>query len=433
MAVLDNRMTKITAQVDKIHRYLKENKDVEEEVLMKEYKLTQYSLYTLLSGLTDNPDIYANNEFFIKKNGKRLKFDDITAALKNGSKNSKGPKQAERLLYLFHHLHNAIPDGGLTMKELKNKYTELIENCDAQVKTEGALKRMIERDLQKLEEMAIGLKRPLTGHKKYCLNEIYLPKLRAESAVSVYVSMLLFQNTLLEEATFSARTELEKSFFNKTSNNASMLADRIHIVGDTLNFPENFRNYLGHIIKAVLECHPIRVTYENNLGKISIRTLEPVGIVCKRGVWYFIACVPDINDYRTFRVDQVQDIYVYELEKFEYPEGFSIDEHIGDSWGVFCNDETCQVKLKFSPEVSRRVKNIRYHHSQEIIEEDDNGAITLKFEVCGLIELKPWLLQWGDQVEVLEPESLRKDLLNDAFKIVNMYQRKKRSRKRLNY
>ncbi len=432
MAVWDNRMAKITAKVDNIYRYLIDNKDVEEELLMKKFKLTQYSLYTLLSGLTDNPDIYTNNEFFIKKNGNRLGLDDINAVLRKGSKNSKSPNQAERLLYLFHHLHNAIPDDGLTMKELKNKYTELIESCGYQVKSESALKRMIERDLQKLEEMSIGLKRPLTGHKKYCLTEIYLPKLRAESATAVYVSMLLFQNTLLEEAVFNARTELEKSFFKKNSNNASMLTDRIHIVGDTLNYPEKFSNYLGHIITAVLECHPIRVTYENNLGEVSNRTLEPVGIVCKRGVWYFIARVPDIDDYRTFRVDQVLDIHLYELEKFEYPEDFSINEHIGDSWGVFCNDEICQVKLKFSPEVSRRVKNIRYHRSQEIIEEDDNGAVTLKFEVCGLIELKTWLLQWGDQVEVLEPESLRKDLLKEGLKIVNIY-RKKGSRKRLSF
>ena len=69
---------------------------------------------------------------------------------------------------------------------------------------------------------------------------------------------------------------------------------------------------------------------------------------------------------------------------------------------------------------------------QEIIEEDDNGAVTLKFEVCGLIELKTWLLQWGDQVEVLEPESLRKDLLKEGLKIVNIY-RKKGSRKRLSF
>jgi proteasome accessory factor B len=56
-----------------------------------------------------------------------------------------------------------------------------------------------------------------------------------------------------------------------------------------------------------------------------------------------------------------------------------------------------------------------------VLQELPDGSVIIGLEVCGLIELKGWLLQWGPQVEVLEPESLRQEMLNTAQEIADMY------------
>jgi proteasome accessory factor B len=46
----------------------------------------------------------------------------------------------------------------------------------------------------------------------------------------------------------------------------------------------------------------------------------------------------------------------------------------------------------------------------------------MSFEVCGIAEMKTWIVQWGDMVEVLEPEQLREDMRETALKLLALYQ-----------
>jgi predicted DNA-binding transcriptional regulator YafY len=47
-----------------------------------------------------------------------------------------------------------------------------------------------------------------------------------------------------------------------------------------------------------------------------------------------------------------------------------------------------------------------WHRSQRLTELPD-GGLELTVTVAGIVEIRPWILSWGDGVEVLEPESLR--------------------------
>ncbi|OPX83517.1 MAG: hypothetical protein A4E53_04602 [Pelotomaculum sp. PtaB.Bin104] len=61
-------------------------------------------------------------------------------------------------------------------------------------------------------------------------------------------------------------------------------------------------------------------------------------------------------------------------------------------------------------QVARRVKSLVYHPSQRILEELADGSVEISFEVCGITEMKTWIVQWGDMVEVLEPRWLRDEM-----------------------
>ena len=193
------------------------------------------------------------------------------------------------------------------------------------------------------------------------------------------------------------------------------------VLGDTLANPQEFGNNLGKLIRAVGESYRIKIGYINNEGRKSERLLEPLGLVCKRSVWYLEPGKGEAGEYRTFRVDQIISLSVRDSEVFKYPADFSLDEYFGCSWGVFNNDRLETVRLKFSPQVARRVKNLHYHSSQKIVEECPDGSVVLEFEVCGLLEMQSWILQWGTAVEVLEPVELRGEIREIAISIAEKY------------
>jgi predicted DNA-binding transcriptional regulator YafY len=65
------------------------------------------------------------------------------------------------------------------------------------------------------------------------------------------------------------------------------------------------------------------------------------------------------------------------------------------------------VRLRFHDAVAAsRALESRWHPSQRD-ETMQDGTVELSFDVAGMLEITPWILTWGDTVEVLEPIELR--------------------------
>ncbi len=64
------------------------------------------------------------------------------------------------------------------------------------------------------------------------------------------------------------------------------------------------------------------------------------------------------------------------------------------------------MRLRFDSGVAHRVREAIWHRSQRITELAD-GGVELSVTVAGIVEIRPWILSWGDGVEVLAPTELR--------------------------
>lgn len=416
----NGQVSNITVMATNIYRCIEEYPDREVEELLILLNITRLSLYRCLIGFKEEAVICSGGIFRVVENGNNLTVADIEEYLQNETSYSSKPSKVERILYLYNLLHANIPYGGVTFDDIMQQYITLLEHSTDSLPKEKSISRNIYRDIEELEKIGIIIDRPSTGNKKYCLRDKYLPKLSFEQASSLYVSMLLFEDTILDQVSTSAKAEFEKAFFKNSPHQSKKIAERIHVVGDTLVNPTEFSDRFTKLITAVINSYQISINYVKLNGETLERLLNPVGLIYKRGVWYLVAKNTTNEEYRTFRIDQILAVNLMNIQ-FEYPDNFSLTEHIGSSWGVFTNDEVQNVKLKFSPKVRTRVKNLRYHRTQEIIEERADGSIIIGLEICGLIELKSWLLQWGREVEVLEPLHLRQELINAANEILSVY------------
>jgi proteasome accessory factor B len=79
------------------------------------------------------------------------------------------------------------------------------------------------------------------------------------------------------------------------------------------------------------------------------------------------------------------------------------------AWDIIADQDPVDVVLRFAPSVAARVQEARWHPSQQVEVEGD-GSLTWRATVAGTIEVRLWVLQWGDEVEVVAPETLRDDV-----------------------
>ena len=91
------------------------------------------------------------------------------------------------------------------------------------------------------------------------------------------------------------------------------------------------------------------------------------------------------------------------------------------SFGVF-QGEPIHIKIWFSPDVAGYIKEKIWHESQKI-EQQNDGSIIFEAEVAGTEEIKFWIMSWGASALVIEPESLRDDILKETEVIIERYRK----------
>jgi predicted DNA-binding transcriptional regulator YafY len=121
---------------------------------------------------------------------------------------------------------------------------------------------------------------------------------------------------------------------------------------------------------------------------------------------------------RTFKVERIRDASITP-ERFESPEA-AVETTFDRAWDIIADQEPVEVVIRFAPAVATRVQEARWHPSQRVTVEAD-GSLTWRATVAGTIEVRLWVLQWGDDAEVLAPQSLRDDVAATARRAAARY------------
>lgn len=125
------------------------------------------------------------------------------------------------------------------------------------------------------------------------------------------------------------------------------------------------------------------------------------------------------NALRTFKVERIVRAELLS-EHYAIPEDFDPYKWLQASWGIMAEDEV-EVRLRFSPQVARRVQESVWHHSQHLDTLPDGGCV-LTMCVGGIREIRNWVLSWGADVEVLAPQELRDQIAAESVRMTEQYQ-----------
>ena len=124
---------------------------------------------------------------------------------------------------------------------------------------------------------------------------------------------------------------------------------------------------------------------------------------------YLIGFDETRSGMRTFKIERIRDVSLT-------PDGFGeaetraeLDGMFERAWDIIADQEPVDVVLRFTATVASRVLEARWHPTQKVSEEPD-GSLTWQATVAGPIEIRLWILSWGDEVEVVGPAALRDDV-----------------------
>jgi proteasome accessory factor B len=104
---------------------------------------------------------------------------------------------------------------------------------------------------------------------------------------------------------------------------------------------------------------------------------------------------------------------------FDPPEG-GIEASLRRAWDIIADQPEARVVLRFAPSVAGRVGEATWHATQQVEHEPD-GSLRWSATVAGTIEIRLWILSWGDEVEVLEPPELREDVASTWRRALERY------------
>lgn len=144
----------------------------------------------------------------------------------------------------------------------------------------------------------------------------------------------------------------------------------------------------------------------------SSRSIEPYYLVFRWSSWYVWGWCLERRDYRLFKLNRMEEVEVsgQSFVQRDLPEPDLSDARIFPG-GI-------SVKALFSSEVKWRLIESFGPHC---FTQREDGRLLFEEEYTNEDALISWLMGFGDQVEVLEPESVRNRLFHMAENMVRAY------------
>lgn len=170
--------------------------------------------------------------------------------------------------------------------------------------------------------------------------------------------------------------------------------------------------WLEKLLKAIVEKECLQVTYQAYGG--TVKEHEYSGYLLKeyRNRWYAVGYSKKAKSVLVLALDRILAVNACN-GKYMSDETFIPDDFFKYSLGITQIHEEAPsiVVLQFTPEQAPYILSQPLHSSQQIVSDDEKG-LRIQLEVYQSHELLQTILGFGDQVKVLKPAGLKKEIIH---------------------
>ncbi len=201
------------------------------------------------------------------------------------------------------------------------------------------------------------------------------------------------------------------------------LIDRLSVRLGPVARHEGGDDTFERLSSAVAQRNVCRLEYDSFFERKRIRLdVYPLRLAFLQRAWYLRAWSVKDSAVRTYKLIRIRKLTV---RTRRFPEGYDakLDEHFGLAWSMIPEGKLYKVQLHFEPKVAGNVAEVQWHRTQRV-EWNDDTSIEFYVEVDGLNEILWWILGYGDQVTVVRPRALAKNVARVAKAMLARYESK---------
>ncbi len=145
--------------------------------------------------------------------------------------------------------------------------------------------------------------------------------------------------------------------------------------------------------------------------------------------WYVFVNIEEDDYIERFALDRLSNLHVTK-KKFELPEDFDIKKHYEHCFGIMRPEDNPEpdddpkpekIVLSFNPEQGKYIKTLPLHKSQKILI-DNEQELRIELEIFITYDFFMEILSHGEDVRVLEPDSLKNKLKTTYENLLKLYE-----------
>ena len=221
----------------------------------------------------------------------------------------------------------------------------------------------------------------------------------------------LGNNPRLAAAAQSALNKLMAAMPEPMKAQAAHLQQRLHVDPTGWRDTGEDLSMLAAVQDAVARYRKLTFDYTKADGEQSSRTVDPLGLVSKGLTWYLVASTA--KGMRTFRVSRMKRVTVLAVG-FERPVRFDLVEHWKASTAELNSKRAgYRVVLSLTEDAARRVQTWCVTKPLAV-RKAEADRVMLQVDFDNDREARFIVLGFGSAVRVIEPESLRQGIEEEA-------------------
>lgn len=306
-------------------------------------------------------------------------------------------------------------------KCLQNRYRkwtleDLIDACsDALYEYEGidkgVSKRSVQADIQMMRSDKLGYNAPIIvvdrkyytyEDPNYSITNIPLTEQDLDKLSEAVEFMKQFQG-------FSHFRELDGMVQKLEDHIYSQQSQRQPVIDFEKNDNLKGLEYLDRLYKAIIKEEVLRITYQSfRARKANAFDFHPYLLKEFRNRWFIIGRKGWGEPIMNLALDRIVSVEKSEAN-YHAPEDFDPQRWFKDAIGVTVspNLKAQETLLFVTHQHAPYVMTKPLHHSQKLVEKDHYG-ITISLEVQHNFELEKLILGFGEGMQVLKPEKLKR-------------------------
>ncbi len=281
-------------------------------------------------------------------------------------------------------------------------------------------KRTILRDLQELEQAGFPLYAEVGAAGGYhILKERILPPIafsesEAKAIFFACQALKYYRDLPFEQETISVLKKFLNCLPLDVQNGITQIQNKV-----VFWIPDRHCDspLLKEMFLVAVNRHAATIRYSSTHSE-SIRTIVPIGLYAMNGLWYCPAYCTAANRIRTFRVDRIREIIEEApCPKGKYPIPGSIQEYLENTEAQ--NDHRLKIRLT-DIGVKRCESECLLAGGLKTLP-TGGGMIDMEIDHAALEWVADYILPFGKEATVLEPEELLERMRQKIWELHRQY------------